>query len=124
VAGATAPRYIEHRYRHKISAFDVDVVRDFQRGALRLRILHHAGSGEVHGARLMEELARHGYRVGPGTLYPLLARLEEAGLLRSRLQVVEGRQRRCYRATPAGRKALNACRRALRELAGEVLGPP
>ena len=43
------------------------------------------------------------------------------GLLRSRLEVVDGRQRRRYRATPQGRKALGTCRRALRELAGEVL---
>jgi len=102
----------------------MDVVRDFQRGALRLHVLQHASSGEVHGAWLMEELARHGYRVSPGTIYPLLARLEDAGLLRSRPEVVEGRQRRRYRATPAGRRALAACRRALRELAGEVLGRP
>ena len=102
----------------------MDVVRDFQRGALRLHVLHHASIGEVHGAWLMEELARHGYRVGPGTIYPLLAGLEDAGLLRSRQEVVEGRQRRRYRATPAGRRSLTACRRALRELAGEVLGSP
>ena len=99
----------------------MDVVRDFQRGAMRLHVLHHAAVGEVHGAWLIEELARHGYRVSPGTMYPLLARLEAAGLLRSRPEVVDGRQRRRYRATPQGRKALGACRRALRELSGEVL---
>jgi DNA-binding PadR family transcriptional regulator len=99
----------------------MDVVREFQRGAMRLHVLHHATAGEVHGAWLIEELARHGYRVSPGTMYPLLARLEAAGLLSSRPEVVEGRQRRRYRATPEGRKALGACRRALRELAGEVL---
>jgi len=99
----------------------MDVVREFQRGAMRLHVLHHAAGGEVHGAWLIEELARHGYRVSPGTMYPLLARLEAAGLLRSRAEVVDGRQRRRYRATPQGRKVLGACRRALRELAGEVL---
>src|SRR5256885_14557658 len=67
---------IDHRYRYKISEIDMDVVRDFQRGALRLHVLHHASIGEVHGAWLMEELARRGYRVGPGTIYPLLAGLE------------------------------------------------
>ena len=56
----------------------MDVVRDFQRGALRLHVLHHASSGGVHGSWLMEELARHGYRVSPGTIYPLLARLVAA----------------------------------------------
>lgn len=101
----------------------MDVVRDFQVGATRLHVLHHAAAGEVHGAWLMAELAHHGYPVSPGTIYPLLARLEQAGLLASHEEVVEGRRRRYYRATPAGRKALGACRRALRELAGEVLAP-
>jgi DNA-binding PadR family transcriptional regulator len=101
----------------------VDVVRDFQRGALRLHVLYHAAAGEVHGAWLSAELARHGYPVSPGTLYPLLARLEAAGLLSSRHRVVDGRRRRCYRTTRAGRSALGACRRALSELAAEVLGP-
>ncbi|HXL42290.1 MAG TPA: hypothetical protein VN986_07130, partial [Actinomycetota bacterium] len=41
-------------------------MREFQRGAMRLHVLHHAAAGEVHGAWLIEELARHGYRVSPG----------------------------------------------------------
>ena len=99
----------------------MDVVREFQRGALRLHVLHHASTGEVHGAWLSSELARHGYRVSPGTLYPLLGRLESEGLLSSRSEVVGGRRRRCYRVTRQGRKALAACARALRELADEML---
>jgi PadR family transcriptional regulator PadR len=59
--------------------------------------------------------------VSPGTLYPLLGRLESAGLLSSRTEVVAGRRRRSYRATREGREALAACRLALAELAAEVL---
>jgi DNA-binding PadR family transcriptional regulator len=96
-------------------------MREFQRAAVRLHILHHAASDEVHGAWLTEELRRHGYKVSPGTLYPTLHRLEADGLLLSHHQVVEGRVRRVYRATRAGRAALSEDRRALRELAQEVL---
>jgi DNA-binding PadR family transcriptional regulator len=96
-------------------------MREFQRAAVRLHILHHAAEQEVHGAWLTEELASHGYTISPGTLYPTLHRLEGDGLLESKQRVVEGRTRRVYRATEAGRSALVADRRALAELAREVL---
>jgi DNA-binding PadR family transcriptional regulator len=86
-----------------------------------VHVLHHACAEEVHGTELMAELARHGHRLGPGTLYPLLHRMEKAGLLRSREQVVSGHRRRLYRATAAGRRSLAECRRAVSELADEVL---
>jgi DNA-binding PadR family transcriptional regulator len=97
-------------------------MREFTRGAVRLHILHHAAEGEIHGAWMASELARHGHRISPGTLYPTLHRMEAEGLLRSRELVVEGRRRRLYSITARGRKALAAARRSLRELADEVLG--
>lgn len=99
-------------------------MREFQRGAVRVHILHHAAEHGVHGAWLTAELARHGYDISPGTLYPTLHRLEAEGLLSSTQRVVDGRTRRIYRATRAGRKALEQDRVALRELAREVLGDP
>ncbi len=91
------------------------------RSAVPVHVLHHAATGEVHGAGLIQELAHHGHPLSPGTVYPLLHRLEAAGLLTARDVVVDGRHRRHYRATPAGRRALAACRRAVDELAREVL---
>jgi DNA-binding PadR family transcriptional regulator len=99
----------------------VDVVREFLRGAVPVHVLHHAAEGEVHGAWMAVELARHGYHISPGTLYPLLHRMQEAGLLASRSDVVAGRARRVYVATPAGRRALRDVRALVTELAGEVL---
>ena len=99
----------------------MDLVRDFARGAVAVHVLHHACEGEVHGTALMAELGRHGHRLGPGTLYPLLHRLEEAGLLSSYPVVVEGHRRRVYVATRSGRRALGRCLSAVRELADEVL---
>lgn len=91
------------------------------RGAVRLHILHHAAEDEIHGSWMAAELAEHGHRISPGTLYPTLHAMEQEGLLRSRRTVVDGRARREYRATAQGRRVLTQTRRALRELADEVL---
>jgi DNA-binding PadR family transcriptional regulator len=99
----------------------VRFVREFLRGAVQLHILHHAAEQDVDGAWVSEELARHGYRISPGTLYPTLHRMEAEGLLSSREETVEGRRRRRYRATRDGRRVLVETQRALRELADEVL---
>jgi DNA-binding PadR family transcriptional regulator len=96
-------------------------MREFLRGAVDLHILHHAAEGEIHGAWMSRELAAHGYEISPGTLYPTLHRLENDGLLTSRKVVVGGHSRRVYRITANGRKALRRMRKALRELADEVL---
>src|SRR3984885_3329957 len=97
-------------------------MREFLRGAVRLHILHHAALGEVHGAWMAKELAHHGYRISPGSLYPTLHKMETEGLLRSNQRVVEGRARRSYVATAKGRRTLGSTKRQLRELANEVLG--
>lgn len=96
-------------------------MRELMRAAVRLHILHHAAEEDIHGAWMSEELANHGYTISPGTLYPTLHRMEEAGLLRSRQEVVGGRPRRVYRATTAGLDALAQGRRSVVELAAEVL---
>jgi DNA-binding PadR family transcriptional regulator len=96
-------------------------MREFLRGAVQLHVLHHAAEAEIHGAWMAGELAEHGYEISPGTLYPTLHRLEAEGLLASRKVVEAGHSRRVYRITPAGRTALRRMRRALRELADEVL---
>lgn len=100
------------------------VLEEFRRGAVRLHILHHACEGEIHGAWMRDELAEHGHHISPGTLYPVLHRMEADGLLTSREEVVEGRVRRLYRATDEGHRELAACQHALGELAHEVLPDP
>ncbi|HEV7935617.1 MAG TPA: PadR family transcriptional regulator [Actinomadura sp.] len=97
-------------------------MREFQRGAVRLHILHHAAGGEIHGAWMARELAGHGYQISPGTLYPTLHRMEAEELLTSERRVVRGRTRRVYWITENGRSALAEDRAALAELAQEVLG--
>src|ERR1700709_1341292 len=96
-------------------------MREFLRGAVDLHILPHAAEGEIHGAWMARELAGHGYEISPGTLYPTLHRLESEGVLASRKAVEGGHARRVYTITAEGRKALKRMRKALRELADEVL---
>jgi PadR family transcriptional regulator PadR len=90
-------------------------------GFVRMHILYHAAKEPVFGVELMEELGRHGYDVGPGTLYPVLHQLEEAGYLNSYAEVVAGKQRKYYRATSEGVAALEEAKTKLRELVTEVL---
>jgi PadR family transcriptional regulator, regulatory protein PadR len=90
-------------------------------GFVRMHVLYHAVREPVFGVEMMEELARHGYDVGAGTLYPMLHQLEEAGYLTVQTEIVAGKQRKYYRATPEGRATLDAAKAKLRELVKEVL---
>jgi PadR family transcriptional regulator PadR len=80
--------------------------RELFTGLIRIHVLVHAAHEPLFGLGMMEELRHHGYRVGPGTLYPLLHGMERAGLLKSELKNITGRRRRIYRITSVGRKAL------------------
>jgi DNA-binding PadR family transcriptional regulator len=97
------------------------MLRELFLGFIRVHILFHATEGPVYGTELMEELARHGYRIGPGTLYPILHAMTASGYLRQARQVVNGRVRKYYRATPAGRRLLATAQTRLVELAHEAL---
>jgi PadR family transcriptional regulator PadR len=93
---------------------------DLYSGLIRLHVLHHAAREPIFGLAVIEELARHGYRISPGTMYPLLRGLEVRGFLRVR-EVREGkRMRRMYTATARGRRALDAAKGKVRELFGEL----
>ena len=115
--------YTGYRYRMTIQKNDFDnrfEYRDLYSGLIRLHILHHAVEGPIFGLEMAEELARHGYRISLGTLYPLLHGLEKKGYLRS-VEMRKGQSiRKVYRATPLGRKALKAMRVKVGELFGEL----
>ena len=95
--------------------------QDLYGGLIRLHILHHASKEPVFGLWFIEELGRHGYKLSPGTLYPLLHGLERKGYLRSSNERSGKSSRRMYQATPLGRKALAAARQKVSELFGELL---
>jgi DNA-binding PadR family transcriptional regulator len=86
----------------------------------KVHILYHASERPVYGLWLMEELSEHGYRLSPGTLYPILERMERNGWLRSR-QPGHVRSRRTYHITPEGRRVLEEVRGSIAELHDEVV---
>ena len=95
--------------------------RLFFAGFVRLHVLYHAAQEPICGVEIVAELGRHGYRLSPGTVYPVLHELERAGYLTGSPAVVSGKQRKYYEATAKGRDALAAAKDKLRELAAEVL---
>jgi DNA-binding PadR family transcriptional regulator len=95
--------------------------RELYSGLMRLHILHHAAQGPIYGVWMAEELAHHGYRISPGTLYPLLHGLEKKGYLKAKEKRIGKTVRREYSATAEGRRALKFARQKVRELFGELI---
>jgi PadR family transcriptional regulator len=102
----------------------VNPVTDHRRelfyGLVRIHVLVHASQEPIFGLAMKQELERHGYRIGPGTLYPLLHGMERAGLLHSRSEMGDGRERRVYRITAAGKRALEQAGAKVDELHHEM----
>ena len=88
-----------------------------------VHVLHHAAQEPVHGAWMSSELARQGYSISPGTLYPLLSRMARRGWLRA-TEPKRSRDARVYRITPAGAEVLKRLRASLAELQHEVGARP
>src|SRR5690606_27483233 len=76
---------------------------------------------EIYGQWMIDELAHHGYRLSPGTLYPMLHKMERDGYLVSR-QEREGRTvRKLYTITPKGKEGLALAKDRIREFTGEAM---
>lgn len=94
---------------------------DIFRAFVRVHLLHHAAEEPFYGVAMLDELQHHGYRLSPGTLYPILHSLEKTGYLSVERVVVDGKARKYYQITDAGRAALEEVKPKLRELVAEVL---
>ncbi len=86
--------------------------RELKRGTLEMIILRLLAGGEMYGYQLVSTLEK---KIGPqfqikeGTLYPVLYRLEDAGLVEARWETLErGVPRKYYRLTEAGAGQLQA----------------
>jgi transcriptional regulator len=79
-------------------------------GTLDLLILRALATAELHGlgvSRRIEQMTGGTFVVQPGSLFPALHRLEEAGWLTSAWRPSENNRRaKYYRVTRAGRKQL------------------
>jgi PadR family transcriptional regulator PadR len=90
---------------------------ELKRGILQIAVLSLLQDSR-YGYQLGRLLAESGLAVEEGTLYPILRRMEEQGLLESRWVTENARPRKYYQATADGRD----CLRALLEIWGRVDG--
>ncbi len=97
------------------------MLKDFFLGFVKTHILYHASKAPVYGVEMLEELARHGYRLSPGTLYPTLHRLQRDGYLSASRKVVDGKTRVYYAITHQGQAVLDEAKQRIAELVNEVL---
>src|ERR671913_1722634 len=106
-----------------MTSFDSKLLtREVLLGFWKVHILHHAAEHPIIGQWVLTELRRHGYDISPGTLYPLLKRLERNGWLRSEAAVGDGpRRRRYYHLTTRGAAVLDVVRETVVELHHEVI---
>lgn len=99
------------------------VTREILLGFWKVHILHHAGEGPIYGQWIAEELRHHGYAISPGTLYPILRRMENNGWLRASAKAAPASHaRKEYRLTREGAKVLEFLRGQVREMHHEVVG--
>ncbi len=97
------------------------MIRDFFLGFIKIHILHHASKEPVYGLWLIEELGRHGYKLSPGTLYPVLHKLEDEKFLKLYSENVDGKIRKYYITTAKGLKALTKIKGKINELIKEIM---
>jgi len=98
------------------------VAREILLSFWKVHILHHAAESPIYGQGMMSELRRHGYEISPGTLYPLLQRMERHGWLkRARSNGAGPRARQNYHLTGEGRKILRLVRKQVEEMHREVV---
>lgn len=94
--------------------------REILLGFWKIHILHHAGEGPVVGQWMLNELRSHGYDVSPGTLYPILHRMERLGWLKSESESDSAKAKCNYYLTDHGKEVLVVVKRQIQELTDEL----
>lgn len=79
------------------------LVMEMRRGAIIIAVLSRLSESQ-YGYSLVQTLGEKGLAVEPGTLYPLLRRLEKQGILISNWDTSESRPRKYYRLSIDGEK--------------------
>ena len=88
----------------------------FIRGMLPLYILMLLKNTSLHGTVIMKsifEMSGHSWKPSPGSVYPVLRRLEKEGLIAGRWRRSQGAPQRVYRLTDAGHEAVPKLRTKL-----------
>lgn len=93
------------------------------KGHLDLLILAVISSGPLHGYGIIDALRERSdgsFDLAEGTVYPVLHRLERAGLLQHEWSETSGRRRKLYRLTAQGAARLREQRNGWREFVEAV----
>jgi DNA-binding PadR family transcriptional regulator len=102
--------------KQELSSTIEKLTQEIRRGSLVLATLSQLGEPK-YGYALIEQLSEQGLDIEQGTLYPLLRRLEEQGLLESEWNVEGSRPRRYYVISPEGRTVLKSLSNEWEQLA-------
>lgn len=97
------------------------MMKNLYNGFIRIHILYHATEEQICGIDIIRELKRHGYTVSPGTIYPILHKMNQDSLLTNHNEIVNGKRRIYYRVTPQGKNVLEQAREKIKELYDEVI---
>lgn len=98
------------------------ILRKLFLGFVEIHILYHAKNEQIYGTWMMNELEEHGYKVSPGTLYPILNRMERTGLLSKIEKNVGGRIIKFYKITELGEEVLKEATEKAAQLFHEIKG--
>lgn len=96
------------------------ILRKLFLGFMQIHILHHGAEEPFYGSWMIDELKEHGYDVSPGTIYPLLHKLEDDNILEKEERTVDGRIRKYYKTTKLGEEVLHEARNKAKELFDEI----
>jgi len=96
------------------------ILRKLFLGFIQIHILYHAKKEPIYGTWMMQELEEHGYKISPGTLYPLLNRMEKEGALSKTEKNVDGRIIKFYEITELGEEILKEATDKAAQLFHEV----
>ena len=103
---------------------DSDIGRELKRGTLEMILLRVLAEREMYGYQLvstLEQRAGGQFQIKEGTLYPVLYRLEDAGLVAARWETLErGVPRKYYRLTEAGAMRLQGLMNGWRTFVGSI----
>ncbi|ARK12738.1 PadR family transcriptional regulator [Fibrella sp. ES10-3-2-2] len=93
-----------------------------RKGILEFCILHIISRGEIYASDMLDELTSARIMVVEGTLYPLLTRLKNAGLLDYKwVESTSGPPRKYYMLTELGRNSLESLNETWQELSDSVM---
>ncbi|KJB88104.1 PadR family transcriptional regulator [Paenibacillus sp. E194] len=97
----------------------VGLLSELRRGTIVIGVLSQLSEPQ-YGYSLVSLLEEKGIPVDPGTLYPLLRRLEKQELLESRWDTNESRPRKYYQLSPFGKEVYAGLNQEWRKLVASM----